>query len=76
MLYLKCVLAGIAAALAVFVLMVVALVVVPLLLAMSGTGSGGIGAVSAGLFGPTVLALVSFAGGFYWEYRRLTRARS
>ncbi len=78
MILLKSFLAGVAAVLAAFVIMVLAAFVFPLLLMMFRTGSGGIGAVSAGI---SELALVLgvplvFAGGFYWEYRRASRRRA
>jgi hypothetical protein len=80
MIYLKSILAGIAAALLVIVLFVVAVFVIPLLLQFR-TGSGGIGAVSTGLSDPVVLAfamllVLAFVGGFYWEFRRASRAKS
>ena len=84
MIYLKSFLAGIAAVLLVLilfvVLFVVAVFVIPLLLQFR-TGSGGIGAVSFGLFEPVVLAFamllgLAFVGGFYWEFRRASRAKS
>jgi uncharacterized BrkB/YihY/UPF0761 family membrane protein len=77
MMYLKSILAGIAAALLVLILLVVAMVVIPMLLQF-GTGSGGIGAVSGGLSTLTLLAIVAlaFAGGFSWEFRRASRAKS
>lgn len=78
MIYLKSFLAGIAAALLVIVLFVVAVLVIPLLLQFATTGSGGIGAVSSG-FSELALALIvtlAFAGGFYWEFRRASRRKS
>jgi hypothetical protein len=80
MIYLKSILAGIAAVLLLIVLFVLALFVIPLLLQFR-TGSGGIGAVSAGISDPVVLALamllvLAFVGGFSWEFRRASRAKS
>jgi hypothetical protein len=77
MIYVKSILAGIAAVLLVVVLFVVAVFVIPLLLQFR-TGSGGIGAVSGGLSTLALLAIVAlaFAGGFYWEFRRASRAKS
>jgi hypothetical protein len=75
MIYLKSILAGIAAVLLIFVLFIAA-IVVAVLVAQIGTGSGGIGAVSAGLPLLLMFALVvvlAFAGGFYWEFRRASR---
>ena len=77
MIYLKSLLAGIAAALLVIVLFVMAMFVIPLLLQFGTTGSGGIGAVSYGFsalaFG--LLVTLAFAGGFYWEFRRASRRK-
>jgi hypothetical protein len=79
--YVKSVLAGLAAVLTVFAIVFLVTVVAPLFLMMSRAGSGGIGAVSTG-FGISglavliVVALASFAGGFYWEFRRASRRRS
>ena len=83
MIYLKSLLAGIAAALLVIVLFVVAVLVIPLLLQfallqVATTGSGGIGAVSYGFSELALVLLVTlaFAGGFYWEFRRASRRKS
>ena len=83
MIYLKSFLAGIAAALLVIVLFVVAVLVIPLLLQfavlqVATTGSGGIGAVSYGFSELALVLLVTlaFAGGFYWEFRRASRRKS
>jgi hypothetical protein len=86
MIYLKSLLAGIAAALLVIVLFVMAVFVIPLLLQFviplllqfGTTGSGGIGAVSYGVSGLALALIVTlaFAGGFYWEFRRASRRKS
>ena len=85
MIYLKSFMAGIAAALLVIVLFVVAVIVIPLLLQFATTrsgvatsGSGGIGAVSYGFSELALVLLVTlaFAGGFYWEFRRASRRKS
>ena len=78
MIYLKSFLAGIAAALLVIVVGVVAVFAIPLLLQSRSTGSGGIGAVSYGFSAPAFALLVTlaFAGGFYWEFRRASRRKS
>ena len=78
MILLKSFLAGVAAVLAAFVIMVLAAFVFPLFLTMFRTGSSGIGAVSAGISEPALLLGVPlvFAGGFYWEYRRASRRRA
>jgi hypothetical protein len=79
MIYLKSILAGIAAVLLILILFVVLLFAIPLLLQLgTGTGSGGIGAVSSGFSELTFAGLVvlAFVGGFYWEFRRASRARS
>jgi hypothetical protein len=74
--YIKSILAGIAAVLAVLVIIVLVTFVFPLML-IARTGSGGIGAVSSGI---PVFALLfiplAFAGGFYWEFRRASRRRA
>jgi hypothetical protein len=73
--YIKSILAGIAAVLAVLVIFVLVTFVVPLIL-MPRTGSGGIGAVSSGMPGFAALIIpLAFAGGFYWEFRRASRRR-
>jgi hypothetical protein len=78
MIYFKSFLAGIAAALLVIVLFVVAVLVIPLLLQFSTTGSGAIGAVSDGFSELALVLLVTlaFAAGFYWEFRRASRRKS
>jgi uncharacterized BrkB/YihY/UPF0761 family membrane protein len=78
MIWLKSFLAGVGAVLAAFIILVLAVFVFPLFLTMSRAGSGGIGAVSAGVSGLAVLLGVPlvFAGGFYWEYRRASRRRA
>ena len=81
MIYLRSVLAGIVAVLAVCLVIVVLFVVLPLALMVmrsASTGSGGIGAVSTGLVDTPILLLVplAFAGGFYWEFRRASKRRS
>jgi hypothetical protein len=75
MIYLKSILAGIAAVLLALILLVLAIVAF-VLVTQLGTGSGGIGAVSAGLpplIVLTLLVLLAFAAGFYWEFRRASR---
>jgi cytochrome c biogenesis protein CcdA len=78
MIWLKSFLAGVVAVLAAFIIMVLAVFVLPLFLTMSRTGSSSIGAVSAGISALAVLLGVPlvFAGGFYWEYRRASRRRA
>lgn len=69
MLILKSVAAGVAAA-SLTLALLVALWLLPLLWRFRSTGSGGIGAVSAGLLGPMALAALAFVAGFVWMFRR------
>ena len=81
MIYLKSILVGFAAMLIAFVLLVgIALVVtlVRLRWSIADSGSGGIGAVSVGvnpfvLAGVVLMAMLAFAAGFWWEFRRSSR---
>jgi hypothetical protein len=75
MIWIKSFLAGVAAVLAAFVVVILALFVFPFFLMMSRAGSGGIGAVSAGVSQLAVVVGVPlvFAGGFYWQFRRASR---
>jgi hypothetical protein len=77
--YVRSVLAGIVAVLAVCVIRV-GFVVLPLAFMMmrsAATGSGGIGAVSTGVVEPLILLVpLAFAGGFYWDFRRASKRRS
>jgi hypothetical protein len=80
MIYFKSVLAGILAALVSCVAVVASVFLIlfmPSIFMAASTGSGGIGAVSAGV--PDLILLVpvaAFAGGFYWQYRRMSQPRS
>ena len=56
-------------------LLVGATVLLPTWLAMSFSGSGGIGAVSVGSGAAAVILLVGFASGFFWTVRKRGRAR-
>jgi hypothetical protein len=74
--YLKSLLVGVLCAVAAIVCYVVGGTVGFLLLTARTTGSGGIGAVSTGLGGEVfLLALIAFAAGSYWEFRRASRVR-
>jgi predicted Na+-dependent transporter len=80
--YLKSILAGIAAAVAASVLWILAVFIIPILIQFfmsRDTGSGGIGSVSVAVLvdSGSVLAaaLVGFAIGFFWELRRLSKSR-
>ena len=78
MMYLKSVLVGIIAAAAASVLWILAVFVIPLVMVLfmsRDTGSGGIGAVSVDSVSVLAAALVGFAIGFFWEYRRLSKSR-
>jgi type II secretory pathway component PulF len=81
MMYLKSTLVGIVAAVAASVLWILLVFVLPILipfLMSRNTGSGGIGAVSVGVLDSGLVlaaALVGFAIGFFWEYRRLSKSR-
>ena len=78
MIYLRSVVVGIAAAVSASAIWLLAVFALPLLVALSGSwsgGSGGIGAVSGSLW-PwpfPILPAAAFAAGVYWEYRRLSR---
>ncbi len=78
MIYVKGILVGILAALAASVLYITAVFVLPLLLPFllsRITGNGG-GAGASFSTGPVLgIALVAFAAGFYWEFRRVSRTR-
>jgi hypothetical protein len=78
MIYLKGILVGISVAVAASVLFVVAVFVLPLLLPFllsRVTGNGGMAAASFSS-GPILgIALVAFAAGFYWEFRRASTTR-
>lgn len=79
MIYLKSILVGLAAAVAVVVVYVVALFAYFMLSFAatwgSGAGSGGIGAVVGS--GPVVIVpLVAFVVGFYWKFRSEKRAEA
>jgi hypothetical protein len=79
MIYLKSIVAGIVAAVAVAVLWILAVFVFPILipLIMSRvSGSGGIGIVSIGSDSILIAALVGFVSGFYWQFRRLSTRRT
>jgi hypothetical protein len=82
MIYFKSVLAGIVAALVSCVVVAVSvplILFIPSIFSSASTGSGGIGAVSAGLPELVLLLVVpvfAFAGGFYWQFRRGSRPRS
>lgn len=80
MIYLKSALVGIVAAITVTVaypVFMLALLTVRTAISFLGTGGGGGGgAVSVGVGWPNLgLALVVFAGGFYWEFRRASKRR-
>lgn len=78
MIYVKGILVGILAALAASVLYILAVFVLPLLLPFllsRITGNSG-GAGASFSTGPVLgIALVAFAAGFYWEFRRVSRTR-
>ena len=78
MIYLKGILVGILVAVAASVLYVVGVFVLPLLLPFllsRITGTAGAAGASFST-GPVLgIALVGFAGGFYWEFRRASRTR-
>ena len=78
MIYLKGILVGILVAVAASVLYVLAVFVLPLLLPFllsRITGTGGVAGASFSS-GPVLgIALVGFAAGFYWEFRRASRTR-
>jgi hypothetical protein len=80
MIYLKSLLAGILAALVSCVVVVVSFFLIlflPSIFTIASSGSGGIGAVSAGVPGLLlVIPVLAFAGGFYWQFRRSSRPRS
>ena len=77
MIYLKCILAGIAAVLLSVLLLILLLAAWQYFLVFRTSGSGGIGAVSGGLdmLAALVLVGVIFAGGFYWQFRRSSAKR-
>jgi hypothetical protein len=75
MIYLKSFLVGLLSALAAVVCYVLGGEVVFLLLMARSTGSGGIGAVSTDLGPAFLFALIAFAAGSYWEFRRASRVR-
>ena len=81
MMYLKSILVGIVGAVAASMLWILTVFVIPLLILLfmsRDTGSGGIGAVSVGVPDSGLVlapALVGFAIGFFWEYRRLSKSR-
>jgi len=66
---------GAATALLAAVLPVAATILLPTWLAMSFSGSGGIGAVSVGSGAAAMILLVGFASGFFWTVRKRRRAR-
>ena len=75
MIYLKSILAGIAAVIVSVILCVAGFALMMFALSRR-SGSGGIGAVSVSI-GPIVLmlailAILIFAAGFWWEFRRLS----
>jgi hypothetical protein len=72
MIYVKSILAGLAA-LVVSVILCVAVFALSVYASSRGAGSGGIGAVTFTI-GPIVfiLAVLIFAAGFWWEFHRLT----
>jgi hypothetical protein len=77
MIWIRSLLAGVAAALVALVIFV-AVSFLPLagvVLMSRTTGSGGIGAVSVGSGPALLVALLAFAGGFYWQFRRASRPR-
>lgn len=80
MIYLKSVLVGLAAAVAVVVLCVAALfaffMLLPYLASWSDTGSGGIGFVSTDTGPLLIVPLVAFMAGFYWKFRSERRAKA
>jgi hypothetical protein len=78
MIYLKSILVGISVAVAASVLYVLAVFVLPLLLPFllsRVTGTGGMAAASLSSGPVLVIALVAFAAGFYWQFRRASRTR-
>ena len=79
MIYIKSILVGIVAAVAVAVLWVLTIfvgpVVIPFLISRI-TNSGGIGAASIGSGSILAAGLIGFVIGFYWQFRRLSRRRA
>jgi hypothetical protein len=80
MIYLKSLLVGSIAAMAASVIYILAVFVLPILipfLLSRVTGNVGAGAAGASFSSGPVLgiALVAFAAGFYWEFRRVSQTR-
>ena len=84
MAYLKSIAAGIATAIVAVLLSAVIVAIAGYawlqfqMWRLSGSGSGGIGAVSAGIaesivFVALTLGVLAFAGGFWWQFRRASR---
>ena len=73
MIYLKSVLTGVAAVIMALILFV-AISLLPSFLQLQDAGSGGIG-VAFVTFGPIfwMVAALSFAGGFWWQFRRSSK---
>ena len=69
MIYLKSVLAGLAALALFVVVLLLGFRIALSLMARTSVGSGGIGGSVSGLT-ILVVALLIFAAGFYWEFRR------
>jgi hypothetical protein len=79
MLYLKCVIAGIAAlVIAAVVLPVMGILLFSLIVRPPAGEAIAFDVVSIAKSSPTVwlIALIVFAAGFYWEFRRLTKRNS
>jgi len=71
MLYLKCAAAGVAGALIVTVVVLLAAII--FFNALAYTGSGGLGAVSVEMYGLPYPGLIGFGVGFWWQFRRSRR---
>ena len=78
MIYLKSVLVGMVAALVASVIYILAVFVFPLLLPFLLSRISGTGGTAAASFssGPVLgIAVVAFAAGFYWQFRRASQTR-
>jgi hypothetical protein len=80
MIYLKSLLVGIIAAMAASVIYILVVFVLPILIPfLLSRATGEVGAVAVGASfsdGPVFgIALLAFAAGFYWEFRRVSQTR-